>query len=66
MAQAVKESIESRVKKIEKELSVIKLTIKKRKLKKIKLNRLVNRISAKAKPLETTSLIREMRKKNYE
>ncbi|MBI2578172.1 MAG: hypothetical protein HYW26_00520 [Candidatus Aenigmarchaeota archaeon] len=65
MTQAVKESIESRVERIEKELSVIKLTIRKQKSRKVKLNRLVNRISAKAKPLETTSLIREMRKKNY-
>ena len=60
------ENIESRVEKIEKELLVIKIALKKQKTKKVKLADLTNRISAKAKPIETTSLIRKMRNRNYE
>ncbi|MBI2184247.1 MAG: hypothetical protein HYU39_04725 [Thaumarchaeota archaeon] len=63
--EARPENIESRVEKIERELLVIKLALKKQKTKKIKLNKLVNEISSKAKPLETTSLIREMRNRAY-
>lgn len=59
-------NMESRVEKIEKEISVIKLALKRQKTKKVKLNQLVDKISSKAKQIETTSLIREMRNRNYE
>ena len=54
------------IEKMERELLVIKLSLKRQKTKKVKLNQLVNKISSKAKPIETTSLIREMRNRNYE
>lgn len=59
------ENLESRVEKMERELLVIKLSIKKQKTKKVNLNELVNKISSKAKPIETTSLIRKMRNRDY-
>jgi len=59
------EKLESRIAKMERELLVIKLTLKKQKTKKIKLNQLVSKISSKAKPIETTSLIRELRNRDY-
>ncbi len=59
------ETLESKIEKMERELLVIKLSLRKQKSKKIKLNQLVNKISSKAKPIETTSLIREMRNRNY-
>lgn len=60
------ENIESRVEKIERELLVIKLALRKQKTKKVKLNKLVRQISSKTSPTETTSLIREMRNRKYE
>lgn len=59
-------NMESRVEKIEKEISVIKLALKRQKTKKVKLSQLVDKINSKAKQIETTSLIREMRNGNYE
>lgn len=59
------EKLESRIAKMERELLVIKLTLKKQKTKKIKLNQLVSKISSKAEPIETTSLIRELRNRDY-
>ncbi|MBI4257721.1 MAG: hypothetical protein HY619_02085 [Thaumarchaeota archaeon] len=61
--EARPKNIESRIEKIEKELLVMKLALKKQKTKKIKLNKLVDEISSKAKPIETTSLIGKMRNK---
>lgn len=61
MEELETKNMESRVEKIEKEISVIKLALKRQKTKKVKLNQLVDKISSKAKQIETTSLIREMR-----
>ncbi len=60
------ENLESRIENMERELLVIKLSLKKQKTKKVKLNQLVNKISSKAGPIETTPLIREMRNRHYE
>lgn len=60
------ENIESRVERIERELSVIKLALKKQRAKKVKLEKLVEKISSKAVPADTTSLIKEMRNRSYE
>ena len=59
------ETLESRIEKMERELLVIKLALKKQKPKKVRLNQLVSKISSKAKPIETTSLIRKMRNRDY-
>ena len=60
------ENLESRIEKMERELLIIKLSLKKQKSKKVKLNQLISKISSKAKPIETTSLIRKMRNRDYE
>lgn len=57
--------IEAKVENIEKELLFIKLALSKQKKGKVELNGLVKKISSKAKLMETTSLIREMREKEY-
>ncbi len=59
--------IESKVENIERELLVIKLVLRRRKEKKVRLNNLISRINTHiTQDINTTSLIREMRNRNYE
>jgi len=59
--------IESKVENIERELLVIKLVLRRKKEKKVRLNNLISRINTHiAQDINTTSLIREMRNRNYE
>ena len=65
MQQIKEENLETRIAKIEKELASIKVTLQKGKVEKVKLNELVEKISSKSKPVDTTALIRKMRNKSY-
>ncbi len=65
MEQLNTENFEAKIEKMEKELLSMKLALEREKTKKVKLNELVKQISSKAKPIETTSLIRKMRNRKY-
>lgn len=60
------EELESKVEELEKELLVVKLALKKSKGKRVKLEPLVRNISKKARAVDSTRLIREMRERSYE